>query len=250
MTDLGDNTLLTCFSSYEGPDEERHRLINQPTMWAHYADKHTGVCLIFEQQRFIDIAQLELERRGLPLYHGPVGYYPPDEVYNNVPLDISPLENMPVHINRVVSQIIQYNWQAMFLRKHEHWSSESEYRFITRTQDPTKLFLPISESLVAVVAGSSIKKEHYDAIRAICIDINVPMYMAACNGAHIGYAGDHREDVGNVVNVDHVTFSTRIPGGYVCTSARDGFGNPVLLTIHTNGDVRVSEMPPSPWENE
>jgi hypothetical protein len=91
-------------------------------MWAHYADKHRGLCLEFDGSdncRFFGEAQ-------------PVEY----EDYTPVPLDKDK--------NRQMTRVI--------LTKSKHWSYEQEYRIVRPGKAGSKLDYPV-ELLTGIIFG-------------------------------------------------------------------------------------------------
>lgn len=82
-------------------------------MWSHYADKHNGICLEFDnslEQRFVNLTNKDISE-------GYVGY----EAHERI---------------NYVSEDIRYGIYKLFLNKSESWSHEKEYRMISINNKP------------------------------------------------------------------------------------------------------------------
>jgi hypothetical protein len=82
-------------------------------MWSHYADKHNGICLEFDnslEQRFVNLTSKDVSE-------GHVAY----EAHERI---------------NYVAEDRHYGIYKLFLNKSESWSHEKEYRMITINNKP------------------------------------------------------------------------------------------------------------------
>ena len=120
-----------------------------PLMWAHYADKHHGICLGFDipEDRIHPVRYIS--RRAMP----------------------------PEPLEKVTPEFVQ----GLFFKKFSHWKYEREYRAVVRLpgcQEYDGLyFTPFSEELVLkqVIIGSmsKLRRAEIESILGKASDIEV-----------------------------------------------------------------------------
>jgi hypothetical protein len=121
-----------CFSI----DGKRRKGWQIPTMWAHYADKHNGICI-------------ELEADKLKL----------SDVYRHSKIkyvkgiqSIEPLKYVKAgdkDINVIIDRYITKSKNILFFTKEVEWKVEQEYRIISNSLD----FLNISNAITGIYMG-------------------------------------------------------------------------------------------------
>lgn len=137
---------------------EKHHLIcfsetwQHPLMWAHYAERHKGICLGFRfGEKLIATDQCR-----------PVEY-----INNPLILDLGPEPNE--------KSVRQVAWT-----KHSCWSYECEHRMFTGPLDKdcdNRAFVDIDDELVIceIIAGICCDLSLLDPLRADCV---IPMFQA------------------------------------------------------------------------
>jgi Protein of unknown function (DUF2971) len=139
---------MLCFS---------HRWNSGP-MWAHYADNHTGFCLGFTKQKFIE------KYFG---YSGPVNYV------NELPI-IPPSTDL---LRKIFLQTST---------KLNDWQYEDEFRFLKmnlpepHTSDTRRFTYP-KEYLKEIILGLHISDKDKSEIRDIAKQLKVPLYQIIKN---------------------------------------------------------------------
>jgi len=121
------------------------------TMWAHYANNHTGVCLTFKLDEFFN----ELDKLQIPYLHDKINYtnallIPPDFFENR--------------ITSLPSEILKEFDKALLFSKHKGWETENEYRIVVFKRE---FSIPIKNSLIQVLLGPEIKKRNKSRIENI-----------------------------------------------------------------------------------
>lgn len=105
-----------------------------PTMWAHYGDKHEGVCLEFEFNIVDDDNNKSIEY---------VDKLP------NYPLISEAQENL----NQQVNDYIQNLKSLFFFKKFNDWQIENEYRMLCKSVCAEENFKNINGALTNVYLG-------------------------------------------------------------------------------------------------
>jgi hypothetical protein len=134
-----------------------------PRMWTHYADGHTGVCLVFNARALSRAIRGALRSKGRP-WHDPVGYA--DEALDESPafrIDYSRI--VEIGLDDAVSEHVAAHRDALFFRKNTDWASEWEYRWVLRSHEPAPLFVPIRAALRQVIRGDAFPDSDLDAYR-------------------------------------------------------------------------------------
>jgi hypothetical protein len=125
-------------------DIKNIRCFDNVLMWAHYADKHRGVCLVFDEKKLWDLYkdkdQFPEEDR---LKYKIVNYK-----HNTPPVQIKGNDDL--------LSIYQKNGADLFFIKKMAWKYESEYRLMlfNGKENKTDDFLrDIDKALVAIIIG-------------------------------------------------------------------------------------------------
>jgi hypothetical protein len=146
--------------SVHGINSDRYRIFcltphaNSLLMWAHYAEKHQGICLE------LDATKEKVWRARRVVYRDALAA-----------IDINTVRNPPALL------------EAVLLTKSREWCYENEYRLLGRDGDPSfslategdLLELP-KGAITAVIAGSRTK--HLAEIRQIARKYGVPVKLA------------------------------------------------------------------------
>jgi Protein of unknown function (DUF2971) len=122
-------------------------------MWEHYAEKHAGVCLVFERERLVETLATSLLAQGFSAPHHQPVIYEGDTPASPI-LDLAKL-GQGVGPDDVVTYI-EENRETLFFHKLLDWRSECEYRFSTTCYGAMELLADFGDALTAVVAGGAI----------------------------------------------------------------------------------------------
>ena len=134
-------------------------------MWAHYANKHTGICVEY------DFSALSCNATNVLLV--PVNYT------NERPL--IPIEKLmeykeSVNPNAMAPEVIAEIVKT-FLAKSKNWKYEKEWRLLAlgTNCEQRKLHIPC---IKRIITGVNISKDNYNAILEIAKQKNVPVERA------------------------------------------------------------------------
>ncbi|PMO52709.1 hypothetical protein BCT07_18120 [Vibrio breoganii] len=127
------NYVVTCFT----------RTPNEPLMWAHYAEDHTGVCYCFDETKLFknreyrknDI-QYSSQRAKLYYFEGS-----------------TTIAQLKSHLGDIICS------------KSDAWSYEKELRYYTETKNQAHEYEP--NSLVAIILGHRMSNENIMAARGL-----------------------------------------------------------------------------------
>jgi len=145
-----------------------HRGWARARLWEQYAERHRGMCLVFDRERLTRcFAESALARSGSGgLYHRPVTYS--DNGLRKPIVDKNALEAEPGYFDRYIAT----HHEALFFRKTLDWETEHEYRFVvvSQTADPpcTPLSIDYGDALTHVVAGQCLGGRERPAFEARC----------------------------------------------------------------------------------
>ncbi|WP_288956053.1 DUF2971 domain-containing protein [uncultured Polaribacter sp.] len=124
LRNLIENSLskfkITCFS----------KTPYEPLMWAHYAEKHRGICYCFNKDEGI---------------FNMLKYKGKQVTYSNL------LPKIDYFDDRTTYEMIKPQIESIILTKSEKWNYEKEFRYYTVSSENTHYFNP--KSLQAVIIG-------------------------------------------------------------------------------------------------
>ena len=125
-----ENEMNNFFQSSFTFDNGRTSGFSIPAMWAHYAQKGGGMCLVFNKQKLLSKINGEFIR------HGCIDYA---KQYDSSII----VENNP-------QEYITKNYEEIFFTKSDDWSYEREYRIICRSEKALVEF-DITDCIMAVI---------------------------------------------------------------------------------------------------
>ncbi|HEU4703698.1 MAG TPA: DUF2971 domain-containing protein [Conexibacter sp.] len=122
-------------------------------MWEQYAERHAGVCLVFEKAKLTKTVVASLESQGVAApYHRPVRYSA--RRFDDA---LSPyLDYRTLHENsspEAVREWVRQYHDGLFFHKTLDWETEHEYRFVATWPEDVYLYADIGDALDAVIVG-------------------------------------------------------------------------------------------------
>jgi len=109
-----------------------------PTMWAHYANKYAGVCLVFNKEELLKTVQ------GLDCFKENVLYK------SELHFPQVSLKKYQELGEKAIADYCKNNYKELLYTKHYHWSSENEYRLLHFKGND---YVDIKNSLAGVYYG-------------------------------------------------------------------------------------------------
>lgn len=151
---------IVCFCKDAIIDNRPVRGYSKPRMWAQYANKHRGCCLVLSRVEF----EKTLAESNLEYFLGK------DISYNNYLEKPSFILKDDKNIEEKIKVFVRDNIDWFLFSKNVDWQSENEKRYIVYSNNE-KEFINIRKSLVAIVFGSETPYhnfkgiiEHFDSI--------------------------------------------------------------------------------------
>lgn len=146
----------------QSPTRYFGRGYQRPSLWAHYAENHKGVCLIFDKKKLIKTAKCELSNKGI-LYKGDIQYKGQNNRNDNSEFKVSNIEIEKNGLEVTVEKMIAERYQDLFFVKHEDWRNECEYRLILRSNNDNQeyIYISITESIKGIILGCDFPYEKY-----------------------------------------------------------------------------------------
>jgi hypothetical protein len=215
-------------------------------MWAQYAEKHSGVCLVLDQQLLH--ASIAAHFSPNNLFCGPVEYFnsvegpvskDPVSAYDLLYLEDYAAGNLA---ERMEDHVRRFN-RELFFTKHHDWRDEWEYRWIARISDDMPRLIDIRTSLHAVILGHDCPTDTAKKITQLCKPTDTRVCQLHWQGWMLSLLADRSRtdfDSSPTICLDGISFSTRIPCGGVFVQARDQYGNTKPLRIDNNGNVVIA----------
>lgn len=131
-------------------------------MWAQYADKHRGACLIFDAAKLDASIRQTLTPKG-KIYQGMVDYTDSMEGVAAVSsFNFAVLSQ--TEIREIIRQHIDHFARTLFFRKNRDWEDETEYRYVLYSDQCEPEFVPVAASLQGMVLGVDFPEVYYPVI--------------------------------------------------------------------------------------
>ena len=136
-------------------------------MWAHYSERHTGVCIIFDGKELDNHMGAEVGDNS-QVRHGFIKY--------NYGASTLPMQG------RDMSEIWN-NYKRNFLCKSPEWKTEHEFRWLVQTETDSKLLIPIDKAIKAVIVGKNFDKDCLPLLEKLCKELSIsPMQIDWIDG--------------------------------------------------------------------
>jgi len=173
---LKRNAKLICFScdkpSAVGawqPEARLDRGYAKPSMWHHYADKHNGVCLVFDRNKLG--AAFEKQLRAERLIQGKVTYSDrgilPTLPNDPFVIDLTRITDQNSYLSAMKNHFNKW-YKELFFQKLNDWAYEDEYRWVYFDDHITARFVDFEDALKAVVVGDAVEESTFEKFLSPC----------------------------------------------------------------------------------
>ena len=145
---------------------------NHPRMWDQYADKHQGVCLVFDGVKLDQILHKELGER-CKIFSGMVKYVDiksgngtlqePD--YSDI-IKLGPTEAVRKHFFE--------HYEHYFLKKNLDWERETEFRWLAYSTKNEPEYISIDGALKGIIVGMDFPRADMEIVKSLAYELNVP----------------------------------------------------------------------------
>ncbi|MGC1375902.1 MAG: DUF2971 domain-containing protein [Anaerolineales bacterium] len=145
--------------------------VARPSMWAHYAGNHSGVCIVFDGKKLDENIRNELKDKQTEIFHGFVRY---DYEKSTSWIKVIPSEGSThKKIDEIRSSMIK-NYDENFLYKSPDWKSEREFRWLIQSQDTSEIFVSIENAIKAVIVGVDFDEVYEPSLKILCEQLGIP----------------------------------------------------------------------------
>jgi Protein of unknown function (DUF2971) len=176
---------LLCFSTDRHPLQGDHtvdifrRGFCKPRMWAQYAERHTGICLVLNRERLMEKIKEQIGKGNL-VVSGPVKY-----VDQGIACDLFRDRQYLIDVDAIESSgraaypeiHLRTHWKNLFFEKMTDWRDEGEWRCVVFASSEVDLYVAYENALAGIVFGEDTSPEMIQSV----IDITA--------GAHLRYVG-------------------------------------------------------------
>jgi Protein of unknown function (DUF2971) len=177
---LKANARAACFSLDTPPLSGNHlsdifkRGFCKPRMWAQYAARHTGACLVFDFQKLHWLVEEQFPSPFLVI-GGPMQYVDRDVIRRMdetaYTINIDYLERMG-KTEYVKWHLLAY-YKRLFFEKMTDWRDEREFRWMIFGSQTDDLYVKFEDALVGIVFGEESDESEVSEIMKMTSDMSI-----------------------------------------------------------------------------
>lgn len=132
-------------------------------MWGHYAQKGTGICLVFDKNKLIK--NLNPDDYGIVQYR--------KEMDGSIIIPLDSTEDCTGYINSHKREI--------FFTKTSDWSYEQEFRIVNMIKRKTNRYLDIKDAIIAVIINTNREDENILSAKCSLLNALLDSKVGICN---------------------------------------------------------------------
>jgi len=262
-----DHVFVTCFrhDTQDTPMSSDYHNMNNKSfcdtrMWNEYADKHKGVCLVFDKMK---LEKMFFDTVADAAFAGPVFYHndfsggtPNQHPYqhtipnNAIPLHFQHCKDpfminvellQSLGVDEVITMHISYYYRQLLFQKNTFWKSENEYRLILFQKNIMPYCdMPFHDSIKAVILGDKGPNDDKNNIVNICMQKNIPVYHHVPRGWRNHFILDEQFKNENSIILDS-SFTIGFPYDTVFLRCMSSSGKDKIISVDTTGAVKLIE---------
>lgn len=134
------------------------------SLWAHYGQRHAGVCLRFDRKRLLSAFEAA-KRSAVHQFSGDVRYRAVSLGSGPEGIDLDQVKEFGA--DAVALRYSDTHQKELFFSKHIDWANESEFRLVRTDLSLSPFYLDISDALNGVFLGDEFPADRVPALRAI-----------------------------------------------------------------------------------
>ena len=151
--------------------ELHYSSIGRSSMWAHYAQDHSGMCLLLDGEKLDKNIREKFKGEGYVVRRGLVSY---DLEMSFAPTRVYDLEYEKCDWPERTRGSLIKHYKNNFLCKSPDWKSEHEFRWLVFNQSNSEMLVPIGNAIKAVVVGVDYRC-HFSSLKALCKPLKIPV---------------------------------------------------------------------------
>ena len=139
-----------------------------PVMWSHYAEKHKGVCLIFDGRILHQNLYSGLKDK-CNILCGQVQY----DFVQTVGSPVVIIEKSNINPEEVARDYYYVHYKDLFLRKLPAWKHENEFRWLIYSARQSAEFVSICGAIKALLVGIDFPKMKESKLKNLCEKLKI-----------------------------------------------------------------------------
>lgn len=144
--------------------QAQYSSVGRSSMWAHYANNHGGVCLVFDGEKLDENIKGQSRGKSYAIRHGLVMY---DFERSFAPTKVFDIEYENYDTSERTRKSLVKHYKNNFLYKSPSWKPEHEFRWLVFTQSEKETLVSIENALKAVVVGVDYQ-HHFPSLKILC----------------------------------------------------------------------------------
>ncbi len=151
------------------PPSQFHRGYARPRMWEHYAERHSGVCLLYDEHLVERVVET-LQPRGSVL-DGSVRYSAtPYMGLHESPVDYREVQRGEKSLDDLLAEVRKSVPEKLFFTKSDDWATEREYRIVLDSLTDDYEFVDVSGLLRGVLVGPFFPESELHPLIPLCAE--------------------------------------------------------------------------------
>lgn len=142
-------------------------------MWAHYGERHKGICLRINKEKFADENELTI-KKGL---FKTISYYQLDlsKVFPHPEVQYPESQSQEDLKKYLRNEFRNEYMDYLYFMKREEWFSEHEFRLVIFSENPNNEYCSIKDSLSGIILGLDYDSKNDSKIYNIAQQVPVSM---------------------------------------------------------------------------
>jgi hypothetical protein len=169
---LRENVKLICFSDdvYNTTHDTKSIFgYELSAMWAHYAERHQGVCIELDKEKFL----FENKDRIIKENLRKIKYIPLENNIQPIYLDYGELESDSLQKEQYLSNFKHQHKEHLYFTKYKEWEHENEVRLLHFSDKNENEYCTIKESLVNIYLGIEFKDQYLPSIKTFAPNVGL-----------------------------------------------------------------------------
>ncbi|QYJ03246.1 DUF2971 domain-containing protein [Nocardioides panacisoli] len=153
------------------------------SLWAHYGQRHAGLCLRFDRQKLLSAFEAA-KCSAVHQFSGDVRYRTVS--LGSGPEAINLRQIQEFGADAAALRYSETHQQDLFFSKHIDWSNESEFRLVRTDLSLSPFNLDITDALNGVFLGDEFPQERIAALQAVLWPLgSVPTFQLRFHNRHL-----------------------------------------------------------------
>jgi len=157
---------------FNGWNESELSGYNHPRMWDQYAERHKGVCLVFDGIKLDQMVHEELAGT-CQIFSGMVKYSDIKSTSGTL-MDLDYSDVIAMGPTEAAREHFRKYYAHYFLKKNLDWERETEFRWLVHSTRNGPEYVSISGALIGIIIGMDYPRADFTILKSLCKELNVP----------------------------------------------------------------------------